>query len=38
MTGYLNIAPVMENEIPRKAVVLLHKIPANCIHICEKDS
>lgn len=35
MTGYLNIAPVMENEIPRKAVVLLHKISANCIHICE---
>ena len=33
MTGYLNIAPVMENEIPREAVVLQHEIPVNCIRI-----
>ncbi len=33
MTGYLNIAPVMENEIPREAVVLQQEIPANCIRI-----
>ena len=33
MTGYLNIASVMENEIPRDAVVLQHEIPANCIRI-----
>ena len=33
MTGYLNVAPVMENEIPREAVVLQQEIPANCIRI-----